>query len=239
MAADQERIAVGHPEHAQKVAVHGSRGVRAVAARRLGHKNLILVVWIAVARIPVSHAGTIRRKLTEAFELFVFSQLAGIAGFNVEDLQCRHVGVALLRVLLPGEEQPLAVGRPRDGRCRRAGRRALGKAPSAGGQPLCFSALCRKNPKVRRLFRLGRKEIVVTHLEGIVMFFDLLFVLRLVGSDVGDLFPVGPPGKLLNAVRRVGNLPGLAAGHGENENLWLCVFAGSVRRDKRQAVAAR
>src|SRR5712664_4432463 len=70
------------------------------------------------------------------------------------------------------------------------------------------------------------------------MFFDFLLVLGLVGSDVGNLLPVGPPGKLLNPVRRVGNLPCFAAGHGENENLRLRVFSGSVHGDKRQAVAA-
>src|SRR5216684_8941772 len=69
------------------------------------------------------------------------------------------------------------------------------------------------------------------------MLFDFLLVLRLVGGDIGNLLPVGPPGKLLNALRRVGNLAGFAASHGKNENLRLCLFSGSIRGDKRQAVA--
>src|SRR5258708_25378990 len=71
------------------------------------------------------------------------------------------------------------------------------------------------------------------------MFFDFLLVLRLVGSYVGDLLPVGPPGKLLNAVRRLGSLAGFAAGHGKNEDLRLRVFSGSIRGDKGQSVAGR
>src|SRR5260370_30531313 len=98
-----------------------------------------------------------------------------------------------MRMLLPGEGQPLAIGRPGNRRCRWAGRRALRQAPCARGQPLCFSAFCRKNPDVRGERGCGREEIIVADLEGIMMFFDFLLVLRLVVSDVTDLFTVVPP----------------------------------------------
>src|SRR5713226_10338264 len=142
-------------------------------------------------------------------------------------------------MLLPAEQQPLAIGRPVNRRRRGAGWRALGEAPSARGQPLRFSAFCGENPEVRGQFRFGGQEIVVTDLECIVMFFDLLLVLRLVGSDVSDLLAVGSPGKLLDAVRRLGNLAGFAAVHRPNENLWLGIFSGPVRGDNRQAVTGR
>src|SRR5258708_12098485 len=71
------------------------------------------------------------------------------------------------------------------------------------------------------------------------MFFAFLPAPRLVISYLGGLLPFRPPGKLLNAVRRLGNLAGFAAGHGEYEDLRLRVFSGSIRSDKRQSVAVR
>jgi len=48
-----------------------------------------------------------------------------------------------------------------------------------------------QNVRWQRGFR--RKKIVVADFEGIVMLFNILFVLRLVGRDVSDLLPAGPP----------------------------------------------
>src|SRR6266849_5013633 len=103
MAPYQQRIAVRHPDHAQEVAVDGSRGIRAVAARRWGYVNLVLVVWIAVARIPVRHAGSVRRKYAKAFKFFAFCQLSNLASLDAEHLQRCQVAVALVRMLLSGE----------------------------------------------------------------------------------------------------------------------------------------
>ena len=89
------------------------------------------------------------------------------------------------------------------------------------------------------MLRFDREVIIVTDLESVVVFFDFLFVFWLVGADVSDLLPAGPPGKLLNASQGGGNLVSFAARHGENKDLRFGVLSRSIHGDKRQAVAGR
>src|SRR5580704_16244933 len=71
------------------------------------------------------------------------------------------------------------------------------------------------------------------------MFFDFLFVFGLVGGDVGNVLAVGAPSELLDTVWGVGKLSGFAAGHGQNKNLGLGVFAGSIDSHEGKTVAIR
>ncbi len=144
-----------------------------------------------------------------------------------------------MRMLLPRKQEPLSIGRPRDGRRWGTGRRALGKAPGPRSQSLRLSAFRGQNPEMRRPLRLGGQKVIVADFKRIMMFLEFLLVLRLVRSDIGNLLPIGPPGVLLDAIRRFRNFARFAAGHRENENLRGGLFSRPLHGDKRQAVAAR
>src|SRR5579859_7048996 len=142
-------------------------------------------------------------------------------------------------MFLPSEEEQFPVGRPRNGRRWRTGWRALWQAPSSRRQSLCFSALRRNQPDVRRLRSFCRQIIVVSHLERVIVFFDLLLVLRLIRRHVSDLSSIRPPRELLYAIRRVADLFGFAPAHRHNENLRLRVPSNSVVGGEGQPVPVR
>jgi len=82
------------------------------------------------------------------------------------------------------------------------------QAPKSTASPFAFRG---ENPEMRRPLRLGGPESHCRDFKRIMMFLEFLLVLRLVRSDIGNLLPIGPPGVLLDAIRRFRNFARFAA----------------------------
>src|SRR6202007_1994693 len=101
------------------------------------------------------------------------------------------------------------------------------RASSSGGN----------QPDVRRRGRFRFQKAVVAHFERVEMFLDLLFVGGLVCGDVGDVFSVGAPSELLDAVGRIGDFGGVATAHGKYEKLRLFFLGWPDRRQKGKVIS--
>ena len=90
---------------------------------------------------------------------------------------------------------------------------------------------------MRRRGRGGGEVIVVADFEGVEVLLDFLFIFGFVGSDEGDLLPVGAPCELLDAVGYIGEAMRFTSGHRQDEELELGIFRGRIDCFKRESVA--
>ena len=233
VAADEDRVAVGHPDDAGRCCgrlrfVAEAPSAAIACGGRWRDDDFGFVVGVGVARIPVGDFRAVGREEAEAFEFLVRRHLADRGGFDVEDLQRGLVGVAELRMLLAREEDRFSIGRPIDRRRGRTGWRAFRQAPRAGSEAARLATFGGDDPEVRWSYGAVREVIVVADLEGVVVLLDFLFIFGLVGGDEGDVLAVGAPCELLDAVGHVGEFARFAAGHRKDEELELRIFRGGV-----------
>jgi len=199
--------------------------------RGLRHVDLIFVVWITVARKPVSHAGTIRRKEPK-LSSFHASSACDLSGFDVEHLQRSQFSIAL-SMLLPSEQHPHHRGQKSE--MPELGGALFRQPPGPEVKRFGCSRLSWKNPNVRcNAASVARKSLSPT--RSIVMLFD--FLLLSGSSEVRKRLSPLPPGKLLDAIRRGGNLSSFASSHGEMKTCGLASFR-FIDGDKPQTVAGR
>src|SRR5712672_1034410 len=227
MTADQQRLAVGHPDGAQNISVDRARGVLPVASGSGGRENFVFVGAVAVPWIPVGKLASVRRERAEAFKLLVFREFADVAGLGIQYLQGPLVAVSRVRVFLLSEGDEFPVGRPGKRRRRRTRRQNFWEAPRTGSQTPGFSALGSNKPDVGRQSRFCFEITIVANFEGIQMLLNFLFVSGLVRGDESDVVSVRPPGELFYTTGRVGDFLGIAPAHGKNENLSFFFLGGT------------
>ncbi len=230
VAAHQKRPSVRHPDGPVEAAVEGAGDDLRLAARRGDDGDLVDVVHVAVPRIPEGDARAVGAEARVALQVLAPGQRTQGTRGHIEDLNRRLIGVAEVRLVLPCEGDPAAVGRPGEGRRRRPGRRAHGQAPATEGEPPRRPAFRRDQPDVRGQGRPLRQVVVVADLETVLALLHGLAVLRHVLGDEGECAAVRPPGELLHAGPGVGDLQRVAAVHWHDENLPMTLL---VRRDRR------
>src|SRR5439155_4280635 len=109
MTADQQRLAVGHPDSTQNIAIDRARGVLSVTSGSGGRENFVFVGTVPIPRIPVGKLASVGREGAETFELIVFRQFADFPGVGIQYLHGPLVAVSRVRIFLLSEGNEFAV----------------------------------------------------------------------------------------------------------------------------------
>src|SRR5207244_11270644 len=91
VTAYQQRLAVGQPHGAHQVAIDGAGLIRPVSPGRGGYVNLVDVVGVAVARVPVGNARAVGGVRGVAFERLVRGELVTLTRGDVEHHHHRRI----------------------------------------------------------------------------------------------------------------------------------------------------
>jgi hypothetical protein len=77
-------LAVAGPDGPHDIAVEDAGEIHSVAARATGDKQVVFVVGVAIARVPIGNAGAVRRIQRIAFECLVGGEFMGLSARHVE-----------------------------------------------------------------------------------------------------------------------------------------------------------
>src|SRR6516225_9526790 len=178
---------------------------------------------VRVTVAPVRDVRPVRGNLGVTLEARVTGHRANRPARDVQHLYAREQLIARRRRLLANDHDALAVLRPADGRDGWPRRQAGWQRPRAAGQTLRLSACRWHEPQMRRPYRLGDREIVVTDAEGGP---KLVFALELgfgIGYCVRDAHAIRAPRELRHAVFALGELQCITAVHRQHEELSILV----------------